>query len=96
MEIVLKFESKDLQKLKDVLLKDDSVSRASLIFKDGSFVNKEGYYCHISGTEEQVKIALEISEDLAKRADGKEEKEIIRKIKEEEQRAGEGMGSIFG
>ena len=96
METVLKFESKNLQKIKDILLKDDLVSRSSMIFKDGSFVNKEGYFCYISGTEEQVKRAIEISKELAKEAEEKDKKEIIAKIKDEEQKAAEGMGSIFG
>ncbi len=96
MEIVLKFESKDLQKLKDVLLKDDSVSRASMIFKDGSFINTKGYFCYISGTEEQVKKSEEITKDIAKKAEEKEKDELVKKIKEEESKAQEGFGAIFG
>ena len=96
MEIVLKFESKILQKIKDVLLKDDMVSRSSIMFKEGSLIQQQGYYCYISGTEEQCKKALEISKDLAKEVTGKERGNLISKIKEEENKASEGLGGIFG
>ncbi len=96
MEIVLKFESKNLQKVKDVLLKDDSVSRASMTFKDASFVNEKGYYCYISGTDEQCKKAMELSKELTKEISGEEKQKVILKIKEEENKAIEGMGGIFG
>ena len=96
MEIVLKFESKILQKIKDVLLKDDMVSRSSMLFKEGSIIKQQGYYCYISGTEEQCKKALEISKELAKEVTGKEKENLISKIKEEEDKASEGLGGIFG
>ena len=96
MELVLNFESKNLQKLKDILLKDDIISRSSIMFKEGSIIQKQGYYCYISGTEEQCKKALQISKDLAEEVTGEEKGNLISKIKEEENRASEGMGSIFG
>lgn len=96
MEIVLNFESKILQKVRDVLLKDDVVSRASIVFKEGSIIGKQGYYCYIRGTDGQCKKALEISKDLAKEVTGKDKEELINKINEEENRASEGIGSIFG
>jgi hypothetical protein len=96
MEIVLQIESKNLQKLKEVLLKDDLVSRASIVFKEGkSLINKEGYFCYVSGSEEQCKKAVEISKDLAKEAEAKDKTEVIAKIKEEQDKASEGFGSIF-
>jgi nitrogen regulatory protein PII len=96
MEIVLKFEAKDLEKVKDALLKDDTASRASIIFKDGRLVNKEAYFCYFSGTEEQVKRAEEITKDFAKVAEPKEAAEVIEKIKAEEEEAQKGFGNIFG
>lgn len=97
MEIVLHIESKNLQKLKDALLKDDVVSRSSIVFKEGqSLISKEGYYCYISGTEEQCNRAKEIGKDLAKEAEAKDKDEVIRKIKEEQDKAAEGFGGIFG
>lgn len=105
MEIVLKIESKNYQKVKDILLRDDTVSRSSVTFKEGSIIDKEGYYCYLSGTEEQCKKALELVREkneetgeiveLAKEATSKEKKELINKIKEEEDRAIEGFGGII-
>lgn len=95
MEVVLAFESRNMQKLKDVLLKDDAVSRASIVFKEGSIIGKEGYFCWISGTDEQCKKAIELSKDLAKEVTGKEKEDLVNKIKEEENKASEGMGEIF-
>ena len=96
MELVLAFEAKDLQKVKDVLLKDDVISRASLTFKEGSIIGKQVYYCYLSGTDEQCKKAIELSKSLAKEVKGREKEDLIAKIKEEERKASEGMGSIFG
>ncbi len=95
MEIVLTFESKNLQKLKDVLLKDDTVSRSSIFFKEGSIIGKQGYFCYLRGTEEHCKKALELSKDLAKEVTGKDKGDLISKIREEENKASAGMGGIF-
>ncbi len=95
MEVVLTFEGKNMQKVKDVLLKDDVVSRASIVFKEGSIIGKEEYFCLISGTDEQCKKALELIRDLAKEVTGNDKEELINKIKEEENRANVGMGGIF-
>ena len=90
-------ESKNLQKAKDLLLKDDVVSRASLTWREAkSFGFSEGYYIYISGTDEQVKGAEELTKELRKEVKDKEKEEVIRKIKEEQDKAMEGFGSIFG
>ncbi len=96
MEIVLKFEAKNLNKIKDFLFKDDSVSRASMTFKDGSFVGEQGYYCYMSGRDDQCQKAVELTKELAKEISGAEKEKVISAIKEEENRAIEGMGGIFG
>ena len=106
MEILLWIETKDYNKLRDILLKDDAVSRASLAFKEAKTLNeKDGYYCLVSGTDEQCKKTLEIVKikpeegeeiELAKEVEGKEKEEVIKKIKEEQDKAMEGFGGIFG
>ena len=107
MEVVLSIEMKNLQKVKDILLKDDIVSRASIIFKDAKGITgKEGYYCYVSGLDEQCKKALDNMKvkdekagettELAKEVKDKEKVDVINKIKEEENRAMEGFGGIFG
>ena len=90
-------DSRSLQKAKDLLLKDDVVSRASIMWKEAkSFGFSEGYYIYMSGTEEQVKRAAELAKELLKEVKDKEREEVIRKIKEEQEKALEGFGGIFG
>jgi len=96
MEIVLLTEAKNLAKVKDILLKDPVISGASIMFKEAKILtNKEGYYCYISGIEEQGKKALELTKDLAKVLDEKEKSEVITKIKEEESKARDAFGGLF-
>lgn len=105
MEIVLQIKSANLSKVKDLLLKDETVNRASITFKEGKVFDVEGYVCYISGTEERCQRALEIVKmkdeegnvtDLAKEVESEKAEEIIKKIKEEEDRAIEGFGSFLG
>lgn len=106
MELVLSIETKNYQKMKDILLKDDSVSRASIVFKEGGIIGKEGYYSYIIGSEKQCRRALDLVKlkdektgeviELAKEVIGKEKEELINKIKEEEDKAIEGFGNIMG
>lgn len=106
MEIVLHVENVDaFRKLKEKLLADETVNRASVVFKDAKlYSQKAGNLIVISGTEDRLKAALDIAK-AEKTADGKpataelkgkEKEEILRKLKEEEDRAIEGMGGIFG
>ena len=96
MEIVLHFKSESFAKCKDILLSDDFVGRASLTFKEGSIIGRNGYYCYLSGTEEQCKKALELVKDLAEEVKDDTKSQLINKIKEEEDRAIEGFGGILG
>ena len=96
MEILLQIETKNYQKVRDILLKDEVVSLATVVFKEGKFLGKEGYYCYVSGLETQCKKALELTKDLAKEVGIKDKKDFISKMKEEENKAAEGFGGIFG
>jgi hypothetical protein len=108
MELVLSIATDKYQKVKDKLQKDNLTSRASMIFKEakGIIEGKDGYYCYISGTEEQCKRILELIAPknpktgevfvYATEVNGKEKDLIIAKIKEEENKALEGFGGIFG
>jgi len=107
MEVLLQIEAKDYQKVREILLKDEIVSRASIIFKDSKLFDREGYLCYISGSEDQCKRTLELIKikpkeeseeviELAKEVKDKEKEEIINKIKKEEHTAMEGFGGIFG
>ncbi len=98
MEVVFEIEKKNLQKVKDVLLKDDIVSRASVFFKEAeSFeFDKDVYFCYVSGLEEACKKAEELVKDLGKVSDEKTKEQVIQKIKQEEESAMAGFGDIFG
>ncbi len=97
LEVIYEIEKPNLQKVKDVLLKDDVVGRASVLFKDGNALGFENkYYCYVSGIEEACKKSEELMKDLGKKVDEKEKEQIIQKIKEEEDKAIQGFGGIFG
>ena len=102
MELVLHVDSINFTKFKEKLLTDEIVNRASIIFKDAKqFEKGSGYFCIVTGTEDRCKKALELAKgedgkELAKEVSGKEKEKILKTIKEEENKAIEGFGSIFG
>ena len=98
MEIVFKIKKQNLQKVKDVLLKDELVSKASIIFRESKSLGFKGneYYCYVSGIDEVCERAKELVKDLGKIANKKHAEEAIKKIKLEEETAMTGFGDIFG
>jgi len=96
MDIVIHLASRDAQAIKDILNKDEKVSRASMVFRDASSLGKEGQLCHIAGTEEQCRQALDIVKEVAKETDAETKEAFLRKLREEEEAAGAGFGSLFG
>ncbi len=97
MKEIYEIEQSDLQKVKDKLLKDDLVGRASVVFKDGKALELEDkYYCYVSGSEDACKKSEELMKKLGKKVDGKEKEKVIQKIQEEEDQAMQGFGGIFG
>ncbi|MEM5793552.1 MAG: hypothetical protein QXY45_04340 [Candidatus Aenigmatarchaeota archaeon] len=97
MDLVFEIEKSNIQRVKDKLLADDLVSRASIIFRDGIGIGMgDKYYCYISGSEEVCKRAEEIIYIFGRMLEEKIRNQIIKKIKEEEEKAIEGFGGIFG
>ena len=98
MEVVFKIKKQNLQKVKDVLLKDETVSKASIMFKESKSLGFEGdcYYCYISGLDEACDKAKKLTKDLVDVVNEKDAEEIIKKIKSEEESAMTGFGDIFG
>jgi hypothetical protein len=98
MDILFKIEKENLEQAKNLLLSDDIVSRGSITFKEGSSLGlkENGYYCYLSGTDKICKKAKELVKDLTKLIEGKNKDKIIKEIKNEEQKAMEGFGAIFG
>jgi len=102
MEVILHAEGDNYKKLKDKLLTDEIVNRASITFKDAKQFGKErGYFCIVKGDEEKCTRAVQLAkteegEELAKELTGEEKEEVLKKIKEEEDRAIEGFGNMLG
>jgi hypothetical protein len=105
MEIILHAMEGNFAKLKEKFLMDETVNRASMTFKEASqFGLKGGYLMIVKGADEKCLRALELSKEkvsgkdveLAVEIKGREKEEILAKIKEEEDKAAEGFGSLFG
>jgi len=103
MEVILHAEGDNYRKLKERLLGDEVVNRASITFKDAKQFEKErGYFCIIKGDEERCAKALELAKDqetgeeLAKELTGEEKEKVLKALEEEGDRANEGFGNMFG
>ena len=68
MDIVIEIEKSNVQKIRDILNKDNETTKASITFKDGSIIGKENNFCKISGTEEICKKSIEITKEIAKKS----------------------------
>ena len=90
MQRVFEVSKENKNKVENILKKDDLVSRQSITMR----IFDDNAYFLIEGEEEAIKRAEELLKDLAKIA--KNEQEIIKKIKEEEEQALVGFGSILG
>jgi len=97
MEVVLYVESKNNEKLKQVLFGDDIVSRANIVFHEsGSLGRAGGFYVRVLGDDKQCKKALELSKDLAIEVKDEEREKVLKQLSEESERSLEGFGGIFG
>lgn len=98
MDIIFKVEKKNLQHAKDMLLKDELVSKASVLIKEAKSLGlkEEVYYCYISGLEEACKRAEKLMKELGKKVSEEDKEKIINLIKQEEESALTGFGNIFG
>ncbi|MEM1531839.1 MAG: hypothetical protein QXE40_04735 [Nitrososphaerota archaeon] len=96
LELVLKVSPENVDKARNVLLNDDIVSRANVLFRDAKILGEEGYYVRIIGTDEQCSRALELVKDIAEEVKGEEMKRVLSKFEEEGEAALEGFGRIFG
>jgi len=95
MELVLYAEKEAGEKLMNILLKDDIVSRANVISRDAGILGKSGVYIRIIGSEEQCGRALELAKDLAVEVKGEEREEVLRILKSEDEKMLSGFSGIF-
>jgi hypothetical protein len=98
MKAVFFINMGDFPKVKNMVYADDVLSRQTINFRESRALGfkKDGYYLEIDGSHEAISKAKELMGPLAKEADAKEKEEVLRKIKEEEDKAAEGFGSLFG
>ncbi|MBS3748378.1 MAG: hypothetical protein KGY67_01605 [Candidatus Thermoplasmatota archaeon] len=81
------------------LMKDDLVSRQSLLTRDASAldIDKDVSYLKIEGSEEGLEKATDLAEDFGfTKLSEEDAEEINKKILAEEEEAADGMGMIFG
>jgi hypothetical protein len=80
------------------MLKDDLVSRQSILTRDSSSLGMDGdvSFLKIEGSEEGLKRAKELAKELEfTKLDKKKAEKINEKIMEQEESAADGMGMIF-
>ena len=95
--IIFEAKSDEIGKI-DKIIKDDLVSRQSILTRDSSSLNVKGQfsYLKIEGSTEGLKRAEELAKELGlKKLDKKKSKVINDKIVEQEDSAATGMGMIF-
>lgn len=96
--VIFEVKTEDVGKINQ-MLKDDLVSRQSILTRDSSSlsIDKDVSYVKIEGSKEGLKKAEEIAKDLKfKKLNKKKSGEVNKKIEEQEDSAADGMGMIFG
>ncbi|MFE3845882.1 hypothetical protein ACFL1L_03370 [Thermoplasmatota archaeon] len=96
--VIFEVKSENIAKIND-LLKDDLVSRQSILTRDSSSLNidKNVSYIKIEGSTEGIKKAKELAKEFEfKKLSVKDAEKINKKIEEQENSAADGMGMIFG
>jgi hypothetical protein len=96
--VIFEVKTENISKIND-LLKDDLVSRQSILTRDSSSlnINKDVSYLKIEGSRDGIKKAEELAKEFEfKKLSSKEADEINKKIEEQENSAADGMGMIFG
>lgn len=95
--VIFEVKSEDVGKINKII-KDDLVSRQSILTRDSNSLNLKGdfSYLKIEGSKEGLKRAEELAKELElKKLDAKKANKINEKIVEQEDSAASGMGMIF-
>ena len=95
--VIFEVKSEDAGKINKII-KEDIVSRQSILTRDSSSLNLKGdfLYLKIEGSDEGIKKAEELAKEFEiKKLNKKKTKEINEKILEQEDSAASGMGMIF-
>ena len=95
--VIFEVKSEESGKI-NKLIKDDLVSRQSILTRDSNSLDMKGdfSYVKIEGSKEGVKRAVKLAKELEfKKLGEKKAKQINVKIEEQEDSAASGMGMIF-
>lgn len=95
--LIFEAKSDEIGKI-NKLIKDDLISRQSILTRDSNSLNLKGNfsYVKIEGSADGLKRAKELAKELAlKKLDEKKAKNINKKMEEQEESAASGMGMIF-
>ena len=95
--VIFEVKSEHLGKI-NTLIKDDLVSRQSILTRDSSSldINDDVSYVKIEGSDEGLQRAIELAKELEfTKLPEKKAKKIDKKIQEQEDSAASGMGMIF-
>ncbi|MBI1972287.1 MAG: hypothetical protein HYS53_03225 [Candidatus Aenigmarchaeota archaeon] len=97
MDILYLIPRQDFSEVEQFLLKDDLVSRQSLVFRTaGNYGFKEdAILVKISGSDEGVERAKELIGGKGKPVEGAERERVLNQIKDEEDAVAQGFGNIF-
>jgi len=95
VETVLYVERDKSDKLREILLKDDIVSRANVIFKDAGFMDKQGFYVRVVGDEEQCRRAVELAKEIAEEVTGEEKEKVLEELRKEDENMLSGFSGVF-
>lgn len=96
---ILYFYDYDAKKDVEEVLQEDLIKRADYTIRECKLLDstRKGYFLYIRGTPEMMKRVDELFADLPlEKVPEKEAKEIVKKIKAEDDSAATGMGMIFG
>lgn len=96
MKEVFFVKSENRSKAEELIKKDDLISRGSITIKEAKSMgtDKEGYFIILDTSDEGIKKAEDLLKDIAEKYEKRDE--ILSKIKEQEDSAIEGLGSILG
>ena len=95
--VIFEVKSEDVGKTNNVI-KDDLVSRQSILTRDSSSLGLDGdaSYLKIEGSDEGIKRAKELAKEQGfKKLDKKKAEKVNKKIEEQEDSAASGMVMIF-
>ncbi len=86
---------KEKNKVENILKSDDITSRHSIMFRDLSTMGLgEGYVLIMDAPEDVLRRVEELCKDLLEKCDKKDD--ILKEIGQEEEKAINGFGGIFG